>query len=308
MLGHPTGIFSCACGFVYARSGPDAAPEDQWRRGKVIQYGPLWEDALRESWTDATLSINSIAQQLGVDPLTVKRQAVRLGLSLERQHAGNVVQLTLVKPLCQPTPNQSNTGDSQSYRAAWLSTRRQHPDCGTKALRALVPQTYTWLYRHDKAWLQTHLPLGERVLPRPRVDWAERDKELAGKIAIAATALKQADSHLIQVTVAALGRAIEQLALLQQHLDKLPLTAQVLTEVVETREAFALRRLQWAVKTYLQESRCPKRWELIRRAGLERVVAWPSIQQELQANLSTLQYLILGEIKAHCLPDIVHAM
>lgn len=295
MLGRPTGIFSCQyCGFVYARSGPDADPEDQWRRGRIIQYGNLWEDALRKSWHDATLSVNSIAQQLGVDPLTVKRQAVRLGLPLERQHEGNVVQLTLVKPLCQSIPNQGNTGDSQSYRAAWLSTMQQYPDCGTKALRVLVPQTYTWLYRHDKAWLQMHLPLGERVLPRPRVDWAERDKELAGKIRIAATALKQADSHLIQVTVAALGRAIGQLALLQQHLEKLPLTAQALIEVCETREAFALRRLQWAVNAYRQESQCPKRWELIRRAGLERVATWLSIQQALQASIDTLQHLILG--------------
>ena len=41
-----------------------------------------------------------------------------------------------------------------------------------------------------------------------------------------------------------------------------------MTDVVETRESFALRRINWVVHCYRQESSYPQRWQLIRRAGL----------------------------------------
>jgi len=45
--GKPTGKFSCDCGFAYVRTGPDSAPEDRFRVGRIISFGQAWEIELK---------------------------------------------------------------------------------------------------------------------------------------------------------------------------------------------------------------------------------------------------------------------
>jgi DNA-binding Lrp family transcriptional regulator len=80
--GKPTGKFSCECGFAYARTGPDSSPKDKLRVGKIISFGQVWETKLKRLWQDSSLSISEVAKRLGVDPLTVRRHAIRLEVSL----------------------------------------------------------------------------------------------------------------------------------------------------------------------------------------------------------------------------------
>lgn len=70
-LGRPMGIFSCECGFVYTRVGPDISVEDRFSIGSVESYGPVWEKVLREAWPDTSTSVGKIAERLGVSHLTV---------------------------------------------------------------------------------------------------------------------------------------------------------------------------------------------------------------------------------------------
>lgn len=292
MGGHPTGIFSCACGFTYARSGPDTSVEDRFRRGRIIQFGSLWEEILQRLWDDPSFSVNAIARRLGVDPLTLKRGAVRLGLSLTRRYEENLIQL---KPVdhSHTSPVENTLIELASQQATWLAAMKTHPECGTKALRHLLPGLYAWLYRHDRVWLQAHLPAQKRVRRQPRINWARRDKQCAENVRNAADALKNTDLHPIRITVASIGRKIRQLAMIQQHLDKLPLTGAAIAEVIESREDFALRRVQWATMIYHREGYAPQRWKFIRRAGLARVEAWPAVNQAIQKALHTLEQQVL---------------
>src|SRR5205807_1672488 len=82
--GSPIATFSCECGFIYSRTGPDTSAEDRWKRGRIEAFGRVWEKKLGLLWTNEMLSIRAIARQLGVDPLTIKRQAARMGLSISR--------------------------------------------------------------------------------------------------------------------------------------------------------------------------------------------------------------------------------
>jgi hypothetical protein len=111
----------------------------------------------------------------------------------------------------------------------------------------------------------------------PRVDWERRDAELSSATRLAALRLQSKPGRPIQITISAIARELGQLALIQKHLDRLPSTAKVLGELVETRETFALRRVQWAVSYYHQEGIYPQKWQLIRRAGLHPEMA--SLQQ-----------------------------
>lgn len=72
----------------------------------------------------------------------------------------------------------------------------------------------------------------------------------------------------VQVTKTAIGRAIGAITLLQQKLHKLPLTAQVLASVIETREQYAVRRVWWAADLYYQEGVFPREWQFMIRANV----------------------------------------
>ena len=93
----------------------------------------------------------------------------------------------------------------------------------------------------------------------------------------------------MRITLSALGRQIGQIALLQQHLDKLPQASQALRVLVESREAFAVRRIWWLANQFAQTHWVPKEWMLIRLAGIERVLKHADVQAALRQAMSMLE-------------------
>lgn len=75
------GTFTCSCGFVYSRSGPDMNKEDRYKVGRIKIFGPVWEKKLR-NLVQQKLSLRQIARELKVDPVTVDRYAEKLGLEI----------------------------------------------------------------------------------------------------------------------------------------------------------------------------------------------------------------------------------
>ncbi|HEY9697872.1 MAG TPA: TnsD family transposase [Trichocoleus sp.] len=267
--GKPIGTFYCSCGFIYSRTGPDESEEDTLKITKIRAFGSVWEDALKILWYDSSVSLREIARRLGVDAATVKLHAAALELEFPRQgkRQTNPTSRTLARP-SEVEPGVAEVSLNR-YRQEWLTARQAYPEAGRTALKKQFQRVYTWLYRNDRAWLEAHLPPRMVKSPPPiRVDWENRDIELAEAAGQAALYIQNRPGKPTQITVAAIGRELGQLALIQRHLDKLPITAQVLSEVVETREGFALRRIQWVTKCYREEGICPQRWQLVRRAGL----------------------------------------
>ncbi len=139
-------------------------------------------------------------------------------------------------------------------------------------------------------WLLEHTPLCEKPKTQShRVDWEKRDLQLAEDVEVAALLIKNLPGRPVHITISTIGRETGRLALLQQHLDKLPRTAGVLKEFVETREAFAVRRLWWAVTVLSQEQIYPERWLLIRKAGVARLKDQLEVKDAIDAALQILQ-------------------
>jgi hypothetical protein len=67
----PVGTFSCSCGFVYSRSGPDKVEADAYRIGRIKRFGAVWEKKLKELNNRGVLSYREMAIQLNVDINTV---------------------------------------------------------------------------------------------------------------------------------------------------------------------------------------------------------------------------------------------
>jgi hypothetical protein len=266
--GKPTGKFRCECGFAYVRTGPDSSPEDKFRVGRIISFGQAWEVKLKHLCQVSSLSISEIARRLGVDPLTVRRHAARLELSLSRSDKR-------LQPLTRDTQLKGRTLSAawekkrRGCRSKWLSAMKTRREITLKTLRRKLPREYAWLRQNDSEWLEGHKPRSrKRNQPTTGVDWKRRDAEYAAAVRAAASRLKDAPGRPVQVTRTAIGRAVGAIALLRHKLHTMPLTAQVLSSVVETREQYAVRRVWWVAGLYRQEDVLPREWQLVMRANV----------------------------------------
>jgi Tn7-like transposition protein D/TniQ len=280
--GRPVGIFSCSCGFVYSRTGPDASPEDQFHFSKINAFGPIWETKLQALWKDESVSLRGLARQLGVDPLTIKRHATRLGLLFPRlrDRRSGLEENQQLHPHVFQAPE---TTVLQEYRTTWLTALESGPGIGVTELRSKMPGIYTWLYRNDRVWLRAHTPILKEkpTIRHQRVDWKERDKRLAEEVIVAASRLKDLPGRPVHITLTTIGREIGQLALFQQHLDKLPRTAKALEGLVESREVYAVRRIQWTARDCIQSNIYLVRWLLIKKAGVARLAEQSQVKDAI---------------------------
>jgi len=138
------------------------------------------------------------------------------------------------------------------------------------------------LREHDPKWLNRTVPPLKQSYPVV-INWAERDKTLAGKIPTVAEAIKAEAGKPVRITRRGIGRILEVMPWLTNQLLKLPETQKVLEEVLESREAFAIRRLRWAQDYFIQNNEVPRRWTLIEKAGVEK-----SLSPDVEITVETL--------------------
>jgi hypothetical protein len=287
--GKPTGKFSCACGFSYARIGPDSSAENRFHIGRMISFGQVWEAKLKELWKDSSLSLSEVGRRLRVDPLTVRRHASRLKLSFSRSDRS----FKLLNRVTQLKSKHNSTAlerKQHTYRAKWLSVMKQNRKATLKTLRQKFPQVYAWLRQNDFDWLKGHRPRSQmHIQSTSSVDWKRRDAMYAVTVRVAALRLKNSSGRPMRMTKTAIGRAVSATTLLQQKLHKMPLTAQVLASVVETRIEYAIRRIWRVVKLYCEEKLVPQMWQLIQRANVYRLRKVAEIKEAVEAGIQQLK-------------------
>lgn len=260
---YPVGTFSCTCGFVYTRSGPDESEDARYRFGRIKRFGQLWEERLKEL-VDRKLSLRETARLLGVDPNTVKKYAKKLGLTTywkKRSEADGVYD------------NEGNSSsmnlDKDYYREKWNELRKQYPDMGKTQLRQIDKALFAWLYRNDMEWLNQNSPdRKETNAVNSRVDWNQRDNEILSQIKGIVDKMLNSDGKPERITISLIGSKLGIKGLLEKHLDKLPKTKAYLDSVIETNKDFRLRRIRWAVKELEKEGEELQLWKIMRRAGV----------------------------------------
>jgi hypothetical protein len=285
----PVGTFSCECGFSYARSGPDSSAEDRFRIGRMISFGRVWEAKLRQLWKDSSLSLSEVGRRLGVDPLTVRRHAARLRLpfSCDGRKSKLLKRATWLKGKSFSAAWEKKR---RRCRSKWLSAMKPHRKITLKALRHKLPREYAWLLQNDAEWLEAHKPRPKRRrLSTASVDWKRRDAEYAVAVRAAASRIKDAPGRPVQVTRTAIGRALGAISLLRQKLHRMPLTAQVLAGVVETREQYAVRRVWWAADFYCQEDVLPREWQLVTKANVYSLRGVPAVKCAVEGAMNILK-------------------
>jgi hypothetical protein len=121
------------------------------------------------------------------------------------------------------------------------------------------------------------------------------DANIAEHVRLTAHRIIDCTAPSRRVSLTGLLKEIPLLARLRRYPERIPLTMQALVEVLETREAFALRRLQKAVQEYQQQKILPSRSQLISKAHLWRQIDESFIQQAIDEALVALSQLVTRE-------------
>ena len=229
----PVGTFSCSYGFTYSRRGPDQTLEDRYRIGTIKQLGLVWEDKLQKLIHGEKLSYYAAAKKLNVDIATVKKYANKV----TKAESPEIID------------DSKLLSEKQTQ---WLQLQNKNPNLAKTQLRKVDPALYTWLYRHARKWLDENSPQ-RKVFPtvNKRVDWNQRDNELVIEIQTAVKRLYTANKP-VQVNISRIGKEIGKLALLERHLDKLPMTASYINKVTETRDRFQSGEFNGQQDNYLK--------------------------------------------------------
>jgi hypothetical protein len=289
------GTFRCTCGFTYISRLPLTSDEDQLRVGKVKDYGHVWESALKEFWHNPDFTLRDIALELGVYHKTVKYQALRLGLSFPR--LGPSFPLIQVSPKHQQRVERDQSAmlnKLKTFRSKWLNNLISNKGESRSSLRRRLIYVHYWLNRHDRDWLETHMPPAQKNNGAgPLLDWKKIDIKLAKEVRRITLQLMNTPGRPIRVTKSAIFRDRKRYKWLfnRKTASKLPLTLKALADVVETRVQFSLRRIQWAVDCFIQEGIVPSFSQLTVRAGVINSISLPKVNSALETALLRLQRL-----------------
>ncbi|CAH1057589.1 TnsD family transposase [Paenibacillus pseudetheri] len=248
--GKPVGTFSCSCGFVYSRKGPDQTMEDRFRVGRVKKFGEEWSEKLRVI-AQEDIPLRGMARILGCDPKTVVNNLTNK----------DIIAVTKIE----------NQHEIMVYRERWNGLKKKNSHASVTELRRLDQAGYTWLYRHDRKWLTENTPIKKyEAIQKERVNWKERDVELAKEVKNTADAiLNEKHTKLIRVTKTEIGKRMGKLPLLFNMLHKLPETSNQLDNVLESIDEFQSRRIEIRALESMKTNTVIKHWELVRASGLK---------------------------------------
>lgn len=120
-------------------------------------------------------------------------------------------------------------------REAWILALATWPGASVGDLRERAGGAYAWLRRHEPEWLDTHMPQPPSKRPfSARVDWDQRDAELAAAVRRAAADLA-GNCAAAPLRLWQLCQALPELKAKLGALDRLPLSARALDEVTRRR-------------------------------------------------------------------------
>lgn len=245
----PIGRFTCdLCGFSYTRKGGDRTSEDRFSYSKIMDYGWVWRKRLANLLNQG-LSYRETARQLGVDPTTVIKHAEKLNNIREKNDEKRLIN---------------------SHRNNWIQAQKQYPSKSKTEIRKIEPAAFSYLYRHDQEWLNSHSPKNRANIPSSkRVNWKKRDQEVL-MIAISAAEQLRSRKKLKKITHKAVSNEVGLTAMLEKHLDKMPETKKYLDKVVESDRDFRARRVIHALNEIKEKGGVVKHWAVFRAAGIRK--------------------------------------
>lgn len=285
----PVGTFSCQCGFIYSRKGPDNNIDDSYRIGRIKQYGSIWEEKLKSLLIEGNRTLRELGRQMHCDPKTIVKYANKLGLD-------SCINSTMDVKYTVPIVTNNYDQYFPRYSLDVLEFIKANPNYSRTEVHKALNKQCIWLYRNCREWYEENLPNPNRATKKdnpPRIDWAARDTSIMFQLKSAFRDLLQV-SKPVRITRLRLARFINQRAVIQRHIDKLPRTELFLTNVTESLEDFQRRRIDIVSDDLFREKKDVKAWEVIRKAGI-RPEYVSDLMPRIEDNIELLQSLVVHD-------------
>jgi hypothetical protein len=231
----PLGVFTCACGFIYTRRGPDKNPDDKYRIGRIRQYGQVWESKLRELILGQNLSLRAISSALKCGSETVVKYGRKLNLD---QYISSNILLTSV-----PSRQKHKSDYKKTYEERVIQCISENPNCNKKKIKEKLPKEFLWLEKYDLDWLNQNVPIQNnysKVKGKCKANWVEIDKTTLNALLDAYQEI-MLYSKPVRVTKTLLGHVSGRLYYVKSKIDILPQSKTFMMNVVETFEQFKAR-------------------------------------------------------------------
>ncbi len=284
--GLPIGIFSCDCGFIYQRTGPDQSDNDRFRFSSVREYGTVWENKLTDYWRNPEISITKIADEMKTSSCKIIRHAIRLDLPEMFPDARQIQIPEKYRKYRKPYSEMLS-----EYRDEWLSLRKNYPKAARQELMDMDNFHYLWLRRNDAEWLEENLPpVAKGARTKEHLDWKKIDNELEPKVKKVISGIKQEIHPLKRVSITEIIGRVGDRKWLDKRESKLPMTAKLIEENLETLEDFMIRKVHHVKNLYLKEKTLPTRLQFEVRARLRNKTSAGSkqVQKEIDTALNFL--------------------
>lgn len=246
---NPVGEFSCSCGFIYARKGPDKTANDRNRISYIKDYGDSWRAQLKELHKGG-VSIYKIAKHLEASPKVIRTQ---LGYS---------------EKLKEDINSMNKEELIEKYRIELLKGMKKFPDYSRTELLGKFKKIYRFLSKNDKEWFSSNIPNKQKKVQVKTVDWNFRDQEYYAKINVLYAELLALDKP-VRITRGIIGRRLNILSNIEKRLViKLPHTNRLLNEITESVQDFQIRRCLKVIDKFLEGGELVVLWKVRQKAGI----------------------------------------
>lgn len=256
----PVGTFTCKCGFVYSRKGPDKVESDKYKVGRIKSFGEVWEYKLKTYLKEEKYNLKELSMLMHCDPKTVIKFDRLFGINYLKNSYKNMGEnkKTLLNDM------------TEEYKNKILRVVKMNSKLSRTEIRQLCKKEYMYLYRRDKEWLFSNIPLNSKKnkpIKNNKVDWCYRDKKNLSIIKVKYKELINRENS-VRITKSSIGRAAGILVELDKNIDKLPKTKKYLNKIIETVENFQLRRCRNIIDAKLKDEEDIKLWKVQRDAGI----------------------------------------
>ncbi|NFG38427.1 hypothetical protein FDB30_16390 [Clostridium botulinum] len=175
------------------------------------------------------------------------------------------------------------------YKDVILKMKEKNKGISRTALRNQCKKEYIYLYRYNKAWLFSNLPIRvEAKVNNRRIDWNARDQQYLKLLKEKYKELIN-DNDMIRITKGSLSKSLGILSNIEKKLEYLPLTKNFFDEACESIEAFQIRRAKAVIdKQIAAQVENIRLWEIQRMAAI-RSEHFKLIKVKLQKYLDEKQ-------------------
>lgn len=262
----PVGTFSCSCGFIYSRKGPDKSECSRYRIGRKKAFGQKWEDKLHRYLQKESIGLRELARKMDCDPKIIQKYDQLFKTYRYTTKEGTTVEADVTNKIVEEDVNQLSM--EEQYKNELIEMIRQYPESSRTQIRKQMPKQYIALYRINKQVLEEILPpVRLSKGGKERVDWEARDDAILQQMKEVYEELQQR-KPIIRITLGNLSKPVGLENKLPKWVEKLPKTKAFVEDVVETVEAFQIRRCKVIIEEAEEKGEDIKTWQVQRRAGI----------------------------------------